>query len=55
MSFPVCKKGKRKILLCLEPVGAKAVLQNYYFFFPASKVEVKAMPFRKQHYGVVLK
>lgn len=55
MSFPVYKKGKRKILLCLEPVGAKAVFQTFFFFPPASKVEVKAMSFSKQHYGVVLK
>lgn len=54
MSFPVYKKGKRKTLLCLEPVGAKAVFQTF-FFSPAGKVEVKAMSFSKQHYGVVLK
>lgn len=37
-SFPVCKKGKRKILLGLSPVGAKAVFS--IFFPPASKAEV---------------
>lgn len=54
-SFPVCKKGKRKIIFGLDTVGAKAIFSSWVFF-PASKADIKAtLLFRKQHYEVILK